>query len=164
MPEVAVFLLGIALLYSLKQGAPYVPTKRQGMAQALKLLDLPKGSTIVDIGSGDGRVLRFAAEHGYRAVGIELNPVLWWCSRLLSLRHGQNVQVELGNLWRWQLPAETRGVFIFSAEVFTERLAAWLQAEHERLGHPLKVVTYGAQLPGRTSQAEGQGCSLYIFD
>ncbi|KAJ7370211.1 hypothetical protein OS493_033836 [Desmophyllum pertusum] len=54
------------------------------MAQASKR----QGSTLVDLGSGDGRVVITAARQGYQAHGYELNQWLVWYSRLQARLQG----------------------------------------------------------------------------
>lgn len=162
--ELGVMTVCGVVLYSLSQGAPYVPAKTKGIQQALDLLQAPKGSTIVDIGCGDGRVLIAAAERGYVAVGIEIQPVLWLIAWLRTRRFGGRVQVVYGNLWRWQLPEATHGVFVFSADMFAARLSAWLQAQQRRLGRPVALVTFGAGLPDRHGVQATEGCTYYLFD
>ncbi len=44
--------------------------------EALNLAELRSGERLVDLGSGDGRVLLSAARRGARAVGYELDPDL----------------------------------------------------------------------------------------
>mmetsp|Transcript_7131 Transcript_7131/g.14318 ORF Transcript_7131/g.14318 Transcript_7131/m.14318 type:complete len:210 (+) Transcript_7131:338-967(+) len=66
------------------KGAPYMPTLRKSLdvvfgkvLPKLKPVEAGKATPImVDLGSGDGRVVIEAARHGYRAVGYELNPML----------------------------------------------------------------------------------------
>jgi SAM-dependent methyltransferase len=57
-------------------GAPYLPTLRPQIQAAFALLELKPGQTLLELGCGDGKVLVAAAEAGYKAVGIELNPIL----------------------------------------------------------------------------------------
>ena len=54
---------------------PYVPT-RPGMVEAmLKLADVKKTDTVIDLGCGDGRIVIMAAEKfGARGVGVDINP------------------------------------------------------------------------------------------
>jgi len=56
-------------------GAPYVPTKRAQIAAALDLLELKVGDLLLELGAGDGRVAKAAAERGIRVVGYELNTI-----------------------------------------------------------------------------------------
>ncbi len=150
------FIVGCAvLLYSLLQGAPYVPTKRRDIEKALALLNLPKGAVLVDVGAGDGAVLAMAARAGLKAVGIEINPLVWLMA-CWRLRNFKNAMVARGNMWRWHLPPKTDAVFVFTAGPFAKKLTVWLDAERQRLGHPFSVVSYGFALPGKqAAKTEG---------
>eukprot|EP00058_Branchiostoma_floridae_P009418 XP_002594906.1 hypothetical protein BRAFLDRAFT_289562 [Branchiostoma floridae] len=66
---------------------PYVPATQEQVGNVFKLLQGRSG-TLVDLGSGDGRIVIAAAKQGFRAVGYELNPWLVWYSRLSAVRHG----------------------------------------------------------------------------
>ncbi len=68
-----VLCFGLVLLV----GAPYLPTQRRQVDAAIKLLDLKPGAVVYELGSGDGRVARRLATHGYRVIGYELNPLLY---------------------------------------------------------------------------------------
>lgn len=152
------------LLYTLSQGAPYVPTRRKEAMQALELLGLPKGATVVDIGAGDGAFLRFAAEKGYRAVGIEINPLLWLVAWLRTRRFKGQVKVICGNAWRWHVPADTGGIFFFTAGPFAARLRGWLRVEQAALGRPLPVVSHGFALPEETVATSAGACVKYVLE
>ena len=63
-------------------GAPYVPSRRRDLQKAFdELYRLKKTDVLVDIGSGDGIVLREASRRGARAIGYELQPLLVLISR-----------------------------------------------------------------------------------
>jgi len=49
----------------------------------LKLGQVSSKDTLIDLGSGDGRILIAAACLGAKAVGYEINPFLVWKSRRL---------------------------------------------------------------------------------
>ncbi|KAK9403674.1 hypothetical protein NXF25_008501 [Crotalus adamanteus] len=57
---------------------------------------------LVDIGSGDGRIVIAAAKVGFKAVGYELNPWLVWYSRYRAWREGvhQDVNFYISDLWK----------------------------------------------------------------
>lgn len=61
---------------------PYVATKREKIATIIKLAGIKPKETVVDLGSGDGRLLFAAAQKGARAVGYEVNPYLVILTRL----------------------------------------------------------------------------------
>lgn len=151
------------MLYGLTQGAPYVPTRRREVEQALRLMRLPKGAMVVDIGAGDGAVMKAAVEHGYRAVGIELNPLLYVIARLRLRRFGDRARLVRGNMWRWHVPSQTAGIFLFTAGPFAGRITTWLRKEQKRLGTPLVVVSLGFELPGETPLRRSGACIYYVF-
>jgi hypothetical protein len=129
-------------------GAPYVPTRARDMDKLFAAARLKKSDVLVDLGSGDGRLLLAAATRGIKSVGVELNPLLvvitWW--RLRNIR--QLASVRYTNFWRYRLPSDTTCVFVFLAEPFMERLRRYLESESKRLGHPITLVSYGFSLPG----------------
>lgn len=66
----------------------WVPTPQ---ALADKMLDLAKVTMqdyVVDLGSGDGRIVITAAKRGARALGIEYNPDMVALSRRIAAREG----------------------------------------------------------------------------
>jgi SAM-dependent methyltransferase len=139
--------LVVLLLYSLLRGAPYVPTKRRDIDTALDMMNLKAGDTVVDLGSGDGGVLKAAAERGYAAVGYEINPLLVLLTRW-RLRKYHDARVVFGDFRLLQLPDDTRAIYIFSAGAFINSMGEYLKREVGRMGHPVTVVSYGFKLPG----------------
>ena len=65
---VVVLLFGFVVIF----GAPYLPTLSRQTEDALELLDLKTGQTLLELGSGDGRVLLAAAKRNLKAVGYEI--------------------------------------------------------------------------------------------
>jgi SAM-dependent methyltransferase len=109
--------LGLVVLI----GAPYVPTLASQQREAIQLLSLQKGKTILDLGSGDGRFLREAARQGYYAVGIEANPILVIISYLVCLPYRKRVRIIWGNMWRVKWPPAD-GLYVFLHTRFMSRL------------------------------------------
>jgi len=69
---------------------PYVPATTQQVENVMTLLGsrVSPGGRVIDLGSGDGRIVIEAARRGYHAEGVELNPWLVWFSRYRALREG----------------------------------------------------------------------------
>ena len=64
-------------------GAPWHPASRKDIYRALKLCEAQSGEKLYDLGSGDGRVLKIAAqEFGMEAIGLEIDPIKVWLSKL----------------------------------------------------------------------------------
>ncbi len=84
-----VSIYGISLMFSAFKGAPYVPTSKKQIEKILENAHLKKNSNFVELGSGDGRLIRYAVKnYGLRGVGVEINPLLVWWARLLAKREG----------------------------------------------------------------------------
>lgn len=140
-------VLAIAFLGIVVVGSPYVPSRRRDLDRAFRgLYPLSKHDTLIDLGAGDGVVLRTAAAHGARAHGIELNPVLVVLAKVLN-RNNPRVSVSLGDLRSVRLPAEVTVVYTFPNTKDIASLTKLLQAESTRLRHDFHLISYGSPFP-----------------
>ncbi len=158
-------LFVIALIFGLVvfRGAPYVPSRKAEINQALtKLYPLTSNDVLVDIGSGDGIVLREAAKIGARAVGYEINPILVYISRWLSRKSGR-VTVYLADFWFEKLPDDTTVVYIFSVSRDMRKIIRFMQKEADRLGRPMDLINYGSELKGVRVVKQIGAYHLYVF-
>jgi SAM-dependent methyltransferase len=145
-------LMAVVLTFGLVvfRGAPYVPSRRRELAKAFEeLYPLSASDVLVDIGSGDGIVLREAAKRQARAVGYELNPILVVIATLLS-RNQPLVDVRLADFWFTKLPNETTVVYVFGESRDITKMAQRVEIEAQRLGKPLAFISYGFAVPGYT--------------
>ncbi|RYD63029.1 MAG: SAM-dependent methyltransferase, partial [Sphingomonadales bacterium] len=56
---------------------PYKSTRREVVALMLEMGEVKPGDTVIDLGTGDGRILIAAAkERGATGLGVDLDPVL----------------------------------------------------------------------------------------
>ena len=55
---------------------PYVVTPAEIVERMLRLAEVAKGDTLIDLGSGDGRIVIAAAKRGARGLGVDLDPGL----------------------------------------------------------------------------------------
>jgi len=131
---------GVALF-----GAPYVPSRRRYVRRLFHHMKLIDKDLVVDLGSGDGVVLREAALFGARAVGFELNPILVVISRLLAPKT-KRVRTVLANAWTTPFPDNTTVVYVFSVGRDEQRVVKTVQREVNRLGRPLRLVCLGNPL------------------
>ncbi len=144
------------------RGAPYVPTHRKSVRRGLDMLDLAKGGTIIDLGSGDGVVLKLAAERGYKAIGYEANPILCVISYFRCWQYRDLVSVRWRDFWLAPLPKETDAVFVFLAGPYLRQLNGKLERERNPK-KPLKVISYGFEIPGKKPVAQDQALLLYEY-
>lgn len=108
---------------------PYVPASEIQVENVLKMLQSRSG-TVVDIGSGDGRIVIAAAKKGFQAVGYELNPWLVWYSRYRAWREGvhQNTKFHICDLWKVSFSQYTN-IVIFGVPQMMPQLEKKLQME-----------------------------------
>lgn len=116
---------------------PYVPATTQQVQNVMSLLSGHTGK-LVDLGSGDGRIVIEAAKLGFRAEGIELNPWLVWYSRLRSLREGtwSKTNFYTRNLWKHNLNSYDH-VVVFGVDTMMEQLREKLAKE---MGSQCQVI------------------------
>ncbi len=158
MSLLTLIILGVFLLFAMVVffGAPYLPTLKPQIHTAFELLDMKPGQTVLELGSGDGKVLLAAARAGYNAVGIELNPVLAIISRLRTWKYRKQVHVIWGNFWRVPWP-ETDVVFVFLLDRYMPKLDAYMK----RYKKPLASIAF--RVPGRQTVDEKNGVFLYDY-
>ncbi|MAU34269.1 hypothetical protein CL689_00430 [Candidatus Saccharibacteria bacterium] len=144
-------------------GAPYVPSQRRYLRRALtRLYPVDSQSVVVDIGAGDGVVLREVSRRGGRAIGYEINPILWLIARWLS-RSDERVKVHLANFWMQPLPADVTMVYAFSVKRDSVRLIKRLRSEATRLERPIALLCLGSPLPAMAPIATLDAYLLYEF-
>ena len=85
-----VLLLGlfVLIMYAMAFGAPFATVAQNRIDTMIKNLKLKKGQRMVDLGSGDGRIVISFARLGVEAHGYEINPVLVYLSRFKIKRAG----------------------------------------------------------------------------
>lgn len=146
------------------RGAPYVPSKPRDLKRAFdELYPLTSSDTLVDIGSGDGVVLRQAAKRGAHAVGYELNPLLVFVSWLLA-RGDKKIEAHVADFWRVKFPPDTTVVYTFGDTRDISKMATLVQHEATRLQKPLYFISYGFSVPGETAVKASGAHFLYKFD
>lgn len=167
MAEVIVYIIGFLIVsfgFVTFFGAPYVPTLKRDRNDVLKIYKFTKKDVFIDIGSGDGALLRMAAQQNVKAaIGYELSPWMYGISRFLS-RNDSRVTIHLTNFWRAELPGDTTVVYTFLNGRFMPRLKKKLEAHVKRTGQPLYFITYGFKMPGLIPLKDQGAMSLYKFE
>ena len=154
---IVVFLFFLTVL----RGAPYVPTHRRKVEVALDLLKLQANDLMIDLGSGDGNVLKAAAKRGYQALGYEINPLLCMITWLRCLPQRSLVTVRWRDFWLSEVPPTAKGMFVFLVGPYMAQLGRKLEAVMSQRKRPLRVVSYGYAIPGFTPKDFKNGLYLY---
>lgn len=147
-----------------RNGAPYVPSRGRDLKVAFEqLYPLSPSEVLVDVGAGDGVVLRYAASYGTRAIGYELNPVLVVIGRFLN-RRAKGTEMILADFYRIKLPPETTCVYIFGDGRDIKKIADKIQQETDRLGKPIHVISLAFRIPDREIKKHVEPYFLYQFE
>lgn len=137
---------GLVLLFGfvVAFGAPYVPSLKKEVRNAFTTLyKVGPKDTVVDLGSGDGKVLTEVARLGAKGYGYELNPVLVLISKL---RLHKRATIRLTDMWKAELPKSTTLVYVFSVSRDSRKLGRFIQMHATRQNRTIRVMTFGTGL------------------
>ena len=149
---------GFVLLF----GPPYVPTLTPQARRAIEMINLMPGQTLLELGSGDGKILKAAAEVGVHAVGFELNPILVIISRLRTWQYRKTVKIRWGNFWNTRRWPDADGIFVFILPKHMPKLDKKVMQWHKK---PIKLVSFAFPIPDKsTIQQDKRGVYLYQYE
>ncbi len=127
-------------------GAPFEPTSNKKMKKMIKLAKLKKTDKVVDLGSGDGRLVIEMAKHGVKeSHGYEINPFLVLLSKLKIKRQGLSKKafIHWGNFWNKDL-GKFDVIILFQFSTIMKRLKKKLKKELKKNS---RIVSYHWKFP-----------------
>ncbi len=142
-------------------GAPYLPTLKKQVDDAIDLLELSSGQTMLELGCGDGRLLLAAAKRGIKGVGYELNPILVLYAKIKCWKYKQIISINWGNYWSKSWP-RADGMYVFLLQSYMNKL-------HKKViqyadGREFKVVSFAFEIKDKEPQKVVNGMFLYEYD
>ena len=138
------FAFSLVSVFPITQGAMFHPSARVRVRTALDHVPMKAGDLLVDIGCGDGRVLREAKRrYGARALGFEVNPLAYALARLRTIGM-KGIEVRLTNFWNVDI-GDANVVFCYLFPDVMGRLAHKLEKE---LRPGTRVISCNFPLPG----------------
>jgi hypothetical protein len=140
-------------------GAPYLPTMNKQGETALDLLNLKPGQTLLELGCGDGRVLKLAAQRGIVAIGYEINPLLVLIAKLHTWRYRALVSVHMQNFWSAEWP-KADGIYVFLLNKYMKKLDTKIT---KNVTQPVRLVSFAFPIPGKKAQSQRNGLFLYLY-
>lgn len=144
----SVLIIIFALCFMLADflGAPYVPTKGKLLKEILDKAKLKKGQLFVELGSGDGRILRAASgNYGVKAVGYELNIVVYYISRMINRIKGyKNITLKMQNFFNADL-SKADVIFAFLLPRSMKKLGVKFQKECKK---GTLIISHGFAIKG----------------
>jgi len=161
MNSLLLVLISLILIFSfvILFGAPYLPTLKSRAEDAFLLLELHPGETLLELGSGDGRILKMAAKRGIRGIGYELNLLLVIFSWLSCWRYRKLVTFKCRNYWQVTLP-ECDAIYTFLLDKYMARLDSKITKESKK---SVRLVSFAFKIPHTKPVKEVNGLYLYKY-
>ncbi|MCA9397985.1 hypothetical protein KC573_04080 [candidate division WWE3 bacterium] len=172
MLAISLWLLiaSVGFIQTKKAGAYYVPTKNTVLMNIFEKLQPTKDSVLIDLGSGDGKILRFAAkEYGVTAIGYEV--VLWpyleyKIKNWFFLLQYPELRTKIKTIRESAFTADisqANYVFLYTSPEFSEKIAPKLKKE---LTPGTRIVSLTFHLPNWTALEEYQcdGMTYWIYE
>ena len=122
-----VFSYSIYSLYAVISGAPFVPTNKDRLRKMIKMANLKPTDKVIDLGSGEGRITIAAAKYCAKSVGVEINPSLYWFSKIKTVGK-KNIEFRNESLWKTDL-SDYDLVFIYFIPHRMKKLAEKIKKE-----------------------------------
>ena len=136
---------GCILLLTFFFGPPFMPTPMSIIKELIQIANISKKDIVIDLGSGDGRMLIYAARQGATAKGWEINPFLILWTRLVVYRYrvGKRVKVYLQNYHKADL-SDATVVFLYNLPPHMPKLEQKLQKDLQK---GTTIISYKFTLP-----------------
>jgi SAM-dependent methyltransferase len=141
-------------------GPPYLPTMRKQTETALDMLDLKPGQVLLELGSGDGRIMLAAAKRGLKVVGIELNPFLVFISWIVTFKYRSQVRLIWGSYWGPPWP-RADAIFTFMLPKYMGKLDERVQKWRPEVA--TKLASFAFAIPDKEPIAKKDGVYLYEY-
>jgi len=109
--------------YQPGKDVPWLPTSQVLVDKMLDMAKVTPEDFVIDLGSGDGRVVIIAAKRGVRALGIEFNPDLVALSKRNAAKEnvGERAQFVQGDLFKSDFSQATV-ITLFLGEAINRQL------------------------------------------
>lgn len=142
---------GLILLLTFFFGPPFMPTPMHIIKDLTQSANISKDDVVIDLGSGDGRMLIHAARQGAIAKGWEINPflVLWTRLAISCHRLGKRAKVHLQNYYKADL-SDATVVFLYNLPPHMPKLEQKLQKELQK---GTTIISYKFSFPTLTLTA-----------
>lgn len=153
-------LIGLFLfILDLFLDLPYVATNRKKIETIMEYAQIKKGQTIVDLGSGDGRLLIESAKRGAFAIGYEINPLLIIVSKIHASIKGLGDRVEVKNTSFWKADLKVADVIFVYA--FIKTMPKFEEFIWQNAKKGTRVVVNTNPLPNKNPLKSSNGVFLY---
>jgi len=145
------------------QDSPWAPWWRTDSktAEAIcRLAKVGRGDIVYDLGSGDGEALIAAAKSGARGVGIEIDPLRFWVSKIRARTNGVSDKLSFvrGNFFQQNI-TEANIIFVYLIPKTLDRLLPKFKKE---LKKGTKIVSYRYEMNLKPKKVDKEN-ELYLY-
>ena len=146
-------------IYAMITGAPFVITRKKQMQAMLKLGRFSAKDRVVELGCGDGRIIRAIAGMGVKeAIGYEFSiPTCMW-AKILSILKRKGERIEFANFWKKDF-SKVDGVMCF---LLVDAMNEFEKKIWPRLKKGTRVVSNTFKLKGVKPVMVEEGVYLYV--
>lgn len=159
------YAFSLLSVFPVTKGAMFHPSARIRVKTFLDHVPMKAGDILIDIGCGDGRVLKEAnRRYGVRAIGFEVNPLAYLLARLRTMGIS-GIEVKWKNFWKVNI-RDADVVFCYLFPDVMERLSEKLKGE---LRPGTRVISCNFPLPGWKHsdvlfpQSSSYGDPIYLY-
>ncbi len=144
--------------FSSQAGPVFKPTPIKTVRKMLKLAKVGQKDLVLDLGSGDGRILIEAAKLGAKAIGYEIDPILFWQSKRKIKKAGLSrlTKVYFKSFWQADFNQATV-ITVYLLPKYMRKLEKVLKKE---LVHPILIVSNNYQFSRKYAKRSGK---LYLY-
>jgi hypothetical protein len=160
------FILMVAifvwLLWPLTIGEVWVPTSMDIVRKMLELGEVQEGDVVIDLGSGDGRIIMTAArDYKARAIGIEVDPIrLVWSRSIIKLKGlSERIKVLWGNFLNKDL-GEATVVTVYQNQEINRKLRPKFKKE---LKPGTRIVSHVFTFDGWEPKKVDKKSQIYLY-
>lgn len=142
-------------------GAPWHPLTTSTLRRILDFAEVQPGDKVYDLGSGDGRILIEAARrYDAHGVGVEIDPIKVWMSRLLARIAGvaDRVRIVRRSVYGFDC-SDADILYLHLSHQMLDRLFPEIL---NRLKPSVKIVCYKF-CPRRMTPDKVDGSNLYLY-
>lgn len=150
----------ISFTFVVAFGAPYLPTLKDRVPEALLLANLKPGQVLLELGSGDGRLLIEAAKKGVNSIGYELNPLLVIYSKIKTIKYRKKIKIIWGNYWYKKWP-KSDAIFVFLLQPYMQKLDTKIIQNYP---NGIKLVSFVFTIPNKKPDKVTKGLYLYKYN
>lgn len=154
-----VLVIGIVFLLDMFLELPYVGTRRSKVKTIMELSAIKEHETLVDLGSGDGRLLVEAAKRGAQAIGYEINPILIFVTIIHAKLRGVRSQVKVYQTSLWKADLAVADVVLVYA--MRKTMPRFEELIYKNCKKGTRIVVNTNPFPNKKPAKEENGVFLY---